>query len=76
MKVDGGIGFDLAKAGAHAQEAEAAAKAALILGSDAGLAWLDARPHLAGLLLTEHGRALRTPTLDAYRWETAGGGCA
>ncbi len=59
-----------------AQEAEAAAKAALILGSDAGMAWLVARPHLAGLLLTESGRVVRTATLDAYRWEAVEGGSA
>jgi thiamine biosynthesis lipoprotein len=61
--------------GPSAQEAEAAAKAALILGSDAGIAWLAARPHLAGLLLTEGGQVLRTATLDAYRWAAVEGGC-
>lgn len=56
------------------QEAEAAAKTILILGSDAGMAWLAARPHLAGLLCTASRRVLRTETLDDYRWETAKGG--
>jgi thiamine biosynthesis lipoprotein len=59
-----------------AQEAEAAAKAVLILGSNAGMTWLAARPHLAALLLTEGGQVLRTATLDAYRWEIVEGGCA
>ena len=35
--------------------AEMAAKCALILGPDAGLRWLDARPELAGLLVLESG---------------------
>lgn len=39
-----------------AREAEAAAKTVLILGRDAGLAWLAERPHLAGLLVSEEGR--------------------
>lgn len=51
-----------------AREAEAAAKAAFILGSAAGLAWLAARPHLAGLLVAEGGRVSRTATLGSYRW--------
>jgi thiamine biosynthesis lipoprotein len=46
--------------------AEMAAKVALILGSRAGLAWLDARPTLAGLLVLEDGRILRSRRMDAY----------
>jgi thiamine biosynthesis lipoprotein len=46
--------------------AEIAAKVALILGSRAGLAWLDARPTLAGLLVLENGRILRSRRMDAY----------
>jgi thiamine biosynthesis lipoprotein len=49
--------------------AEVAAKTALILGSEAGLAWLLSRPHLAGLLALEDGRVLRTPSLAPYRSE-------
>jgi thiamine biosynthesis lipoprotein len=36
--------------------AEAAAKAAFILGSRAGLEWLEAHPRLAGILALEDGR--------------------
>jgi thiamine biosynthesis lipoprotein len=46
--------------------AEMAAKVALIQGSRAGLAWLDARPTLAGLLVLEDGRILRNRRMDAY----------
>jgi thiamine biosynthesis lipoprotein len=47
-------------------EAEASAKVALILGSRDGLTWLDARPELAGLLVLEDGRVLRSRRLQAY----------
>jgi thiamine biosynthesis lipoprotein len=40
--------------------AEAAAKVALIAGGAAGLAWIEARPKLAGLLVLEDGRVLRS----------------
>ncbi len=46
--------------------AEMAAKVALILGSQAGLAWLAARTDLAGCLVMEDGRVLRTDSLAAY----------
>lgn len=49
-------------------EAEVAAKAALILGSAAGLAWLEARPSLAGLIVCEDGRVLRTRSLKNFVW--------
>lgn len=39
-----------------ARVAEAAAKTVLILGREAGLAWLAARPYLSGLLVSEEGR--------------------
>jgi thiamine biosynthesis lipoprotein len=39
-------------------EAETASKVAVILGSQAGLAWLKARPHLSGLLVREDGEIL------------------
>jgi len=42
----------------HAQQAEVATKMALILGTQAGIAWLDARPQLAGLLIREDGQVL------------------
>ncbi len=46
--------------------AEMASKVALILGSRAGLAWLDARPILAGLLVLDDGRILRSRRMDSY----------
>ncbi|MBI3244720.1 MAG: FAD:protein FMN transferase [Chloroflexi bacterium] len=49
-------------------EAEVAAKAALILGSVAGLAWLEARPSLAGLMVGEDGRVLRTRSSKNFIW--------
>src|SRR6476469_1818845 len=52
--------------GPSACEAETAAKVALILGSQDGLAWLDARPALAGLLVTENGQVVRSRRLGAY----------
>ncbi|MEP7357639.1 MAG: FAD:protein FMN transferase [Anaerolineales bacterium] len=50
-------------AGPSAVRAEMAAKAALILGSQPGLAYLDARPELAGLLVKEDGQVLRSTKL-------------
>jgi thiamine biosynthesis lipoprotein len=46
--------------------AEVAAKVALILGSRAGMAWLDGRPTLAGLLVLADGRVLRSRRMDSY----------
>lgn len=51
-----------------AVEAEAAAKAALILGSRRGLAWVDARPSLAALLVLETGRTVRSARLRKHVW--------
>jgi thiamine biosynthesis lipoprotein len=50
--------------------AEVAAKVALILGSRAGQAWLDARPTLAGLLVLQDGQLLRSRRMDAYLDQT------
>jgi thiamine biosynthesis lipoprotein ApbE len=52
-------------------EAEAAAKAVLILGGAAGMAWLAARPRLAGLLACEDGAVLRSPSLESLRGRAA-----
>src|SRR5262249_21878760 len=49
-----------------AARAEVAAKAALILGSQASPAWLDARSELAGCLVLDDGRQLRTKSFAAY----------
>jgi thiamine biosynthesis lipoprotein len=51
--------------GPSARAAEVAAKAALILGSREGLAWIEARPELAGLLVLESGRIARSRRLSA-----------
>jgi thiamine biosynthesis lipoprotein len=53
-----------------AARAEVAAKVALILGSQAGLAWLAARPELAGCLVLEDGRQIRSATFAAYSTAT------
>ena len=50
--------------------AEVAAKCALILGSDAGLAWLHARPTLAGLLVLDDGRVLYSRRINTYLDQT------
>lgn len=52
-----------------ALEAEIAAKVALILGSRDGLAWLEARPMLAGLLVLENGCVLYSRRLENILWE-------
>lgn len=52
----------------HAWQAEAAAKAVLILGSRTGLHWLVEHPELAGLLICENGRLLRTQSLGTHLW--------
>lgn len=57
--------------GPSAAEAEVAAKVALILGSSAGLAWLDAHREFAGQLVLENGRQLISQRLDTYLWKPA-----
>jgi len=51
-----------------AVEAEAAAKAVLILGSREGMDWLDADPALAGLLVREDGTRLDSARMGQYLW--------
>jgi thiamine biosynthesis lipoprotein len=46
--------------------AEAYAKAMVIMGSEAALAWLDLDDSLAGLLVLEDGRRLDSRNLDRY----------
>ncbi|KAB8145811.1 FAD:protein FMN transferase [Chloroflexia bacterium SDU3-3] len=48
--------------------AEAAAKLALLRGSEAGLAWLESRPGLAGLLVLEDGTVRTSQRMSLYRW--------
>ncbi len=49
-------------------EAEIAAKVVLLLGSNDGLAWLDAGTSLAGLLVLDSGKVLRSARFDNYVW--------
>jgi thiamine biosynthesis lipoprotein len=46
--------------------AEVGAKVALILGSEEGLAWIEARPHLAGLLVRGDGTVIRSARLARF----------
>ncbi len=50
------------------RKAEVAAKVALILGSDQGWRWIEARGELAGLLVLEDGQVIRSQRLDDYVW--------
>lgn len=48
--------------------AEVAAKTVLILGSAAGMEWLERHPNLAGLLVLEDGASLPSKRLAQYLW--------
>ncbi len=52
----------------HAWQAEAAAKTVLILGSQAGLCWLERHPALAGLIQCADGRSLYSERLKPQLW--------
>lgn len=52
-----------------ALRAEAAAKAALILGSVDGLAWIETQPDMAALLTLEDGRVMRSRRFMAFEWQ-------
>ncbi len=54
-------------------QAEAAAKTVLILGSRAGLEWLEDHPPLSGLLVLQHGRVLYSSGLDEFVWREYAG---
>ena len=47
-------------------EAEAAVKSVFLLGSEAGLEWLEADPGLAGLLILDNGQMLTSSRLEEY----------
>lgn len=51
-----------------AVQAEVAAKAALILGSEQGLCWLNDHADHAGLLVLEDGRVLYSDRMQEYVW--------
>jgi FAD:protein FMN transferase len=50
------------------QTAEVAAKVALILGSEAGLNWIEAHDKLAALLVLDNGEMLPSLRLEGYLW--------
>jgi FAD:protein FMN transferase len=52
----------------NACHAEAAAKAALILGSECGIDWLDRHPDLAGMLVLENKRIVYSRRFSDYVW--------
>jgi FAD:protein FMN transferase len=49
-------------------QAEWAAKVSLLLGSQAGLEWLNANTELAGLLILEDGRCVLSSNFEKYIW--------
>jgi thiamine biosynthesis lipoprotein len=49
-------------------DAEMAAKVALISGSRSGMAWLEANPVFAGLLVLENGQRLYSQRIEKYLW--------
>jgi FAD:protein FMN transferase len=49
-------------------QAEAAAKAVLILGSESGLSWLEQQPDCAGLLAFPDGRVVYSRTFQDFLW--------
>jgi thiamine biosynthesis lipoprotein len=51
-----------------ALEAEMAAKCILILGETEGMAWLDARPEYAGLIVLDDGSRIQSRTMESYLW--------
>jgi FAD:protein FMN transferase len=52
----------------NVMEAETAAKMVLILGSQAGLDWLENQPQMAGILVLEDGCRLDSRGVRAYLW--------
>jgi thiamine biosynthesis lipoprotein len=51
-----------------AAQAEVAAKVAFILGSRAGMEWIEARPHLAAFVILENGDQLSSTCFKQYTW--------
>jgi thiamine biosynthesis lipoprotein len=52
----------------NAMEAEMSAKAALILGSQRGMDWLESKSELAGILVLENGEQLHTRRMKQFLW--------
>jgi thiamine biosynthesis lipoprotein len=55
--------------GDHSWQAEAGAKAALILGAEQGLAWLNQKPEVEGLLVRETGNVVESEGMAKYEWQ-------
>jgi len=51
-----------------AVEAEMAAKCVMILGEAEGLAWLDARPEYAGLIVLDDGSTILSQSMESFFW--------
>jgi len=51
-----------------APQAEVGAKVALILGSRAGIEWIQARPELAALLILDNGQVVASSRFQDYCW--------
>jgi thiamine biosynthesis lipoprotein len=54
--------------GQSALAAEVAARAVLLMGSEKGMEWLQARPQLACLMVLEDGTTLQTPNFAEINW--------
>ena len=52
----------------NAMTAEMAAKATLILGSERGLEWIEARPELSAMLVLETGELLYSNHMERFLW--------
>jgi FAD:protein FMN transferase len=50
----------------NVMEAEAAAKAAFILGSRVGMEWIEARPEYAGAFILDNGEVLYSNNMELY----------
>jgi thiamine biosynthesis lipoprotein len=50
----------------NVMQAEAATKAAFILGSRAGLEWIEARAEFAALLILDNGELLYSQKMEEY----------
>ncbi len=55
-----------------AVQAEAAAKVVLILGSQAGLDWLENQPDFSGLLALQDGHLIYSRDMNQYLWSSYG----
>jgi thiamine biosynthesis lipoprotein len=53
-----------------AMQAEMAAKAVLISGSQNGMEWIEARPEISGMLVLETGEIINSNHMDQFFWRT------